>query len=180
MANSFTYIEYDTLRGRQAMNFREMETLHNLTMGKMLMLVLLAASFSFAQNKTTNYVDTRTSLQVIEDRAALNNYGRSKYKKFVLNVPKLVDYGIYQINVKHSLSILAYEASDKGLVNYFSDAVACVPDFYYNPDKSVYENENMNNIITANKYKAFNDAVSKLVTYIDDDIYKNMESKKGR
>ncbi len=111
--------------------------------------------------------DTRTSLQVIEDRAGANNFGQNGQGSFVVSAPKLSDFGRYKGNVQSVLSKNGLEVSDAGIEQYLRNAANAVGDFVYDPAKTPAENRAAQNKVNADKQVAVNKAREGLAQGID-------------
>lgn len=111
--------------------------------------------------------DTRTSLQVIEDRAGANNFGQNGKSSFVVSAPKLSDFGQYKGNVQSVLSKNGLEVSDAGIEQYLRNAANAVGDFVYDPAKTPAENRAAQNKVNSDKQAAVNKAREGLAQGID-------------
>lgn len=111
--------------------------------------------------------DTRTYLQVIEDRGAKNKFGRGDKKEFYFEVPKLSDFGNYKPQVSLVLSKAGLPNSDEGIKKYVDKAVSNVGDYVYDPAKSPFENRQAEIKNNAEKNKAANEAIKGLSQGVD-------------
>lgn len=111
--------------------------------------------------------DTRTYLQVIEDRGAQNKFGRGDKKEFGFEVPKLSDFGNYKTQVSLVLSKAGLPNSDEGIKKYVDKAVSNVGDYVYDPAKSPFENRQAEIKNNAEKNKAANEAIKGLSQGVD-------------
>lgn len=111
--------------------------------------------------------DTRTSLQVIEDRAGANNFGQSNSAGNSFEAPKLSEFGQYAGNVSSVLKKNGLSNDDAGIKKYLDFAVNAIPVFKYDTGKSASENKIIENKLNADRQAAYNKAKEGLASGVD-------------